>query len=33
MGAAENRQLIDYFQGRTVWLLLPDVDPESLAPY
>ena len=33
MGAAENRQLIDYFQGRTVWLFLPDVDPESLAPY
>jgi hypothetical protein len=33
MGAEENRKLIAYFKGRTVWLFLPDVDPESLAPY
>ncbi len=33
MGVEENRKLIDYFKGRTVWLFLPDVDPESLAPY
>jgi hypothetical protein len=33
MGVEENRKLIDYFKDRTVWLFLPDVDPESLAPY
>jgi hypothetical protein len=33
MGVEEDRKLIDYFKDRTVWLFLPDVDPESLAPY
>jgi hypothetical protein len=33
MGVEENRKLIDYFKDRTVWLFLPDADPESLAPY
>jgi hypothetical protein len=33
MGVEENRKLIDYFKDRTAWLFLPDVDPESLAPY
>jgi hypothetical protein len=33
MGVEENRKLIGYFKNRTVWIFLPDVDPESLAPY
>ena len=33
MGVEENRKPIDYFKDRTVWLFLPDADPESLAPY
>ena len=33
MGVEENRKLIDYFKDRKAWLFLPDVDPESLAPY
>jgi hypothetical protein len=33
MGVEENRKLTAYFKDRTVWLFLPDVDPESLAPY
>jgi hypothetical protein len=31
MGAEENRQLLEYFKDRTVWLFLPDDNPESLA--
>ncbi len=33
MDAAQNRQLLDYFKGRTVWLLEPDVKPIKLVPY
>jgi hypothetical protein len=33
MGQAGNRELIDYFKGRRIWLVEPDVDPPSLKPY
>ena len=33
MGTVGNRELLDYYRGRKVWLLRPDVDPESLTPY
>jgi hypothetical protein len=32
MGAEKNRELLDYFQDRRVWLLEPDIDP-VLKPY
>ena len=33
MGPAADRDLVRHEAGRTVWLLLPDVDPYRLAPY
>ena len=33
MGDAANRELIDYYRSRHVWLLAPDLDPISLVPY
>lgn len=32
MGEEKNRELLDYFKNRTVWLLEPDIDP-ALKPY
>jgi hypothetical protein len=33
MGDAENQELIQYFNHRTVWLLEPDENPPKLSPY
>jgi hypothetical protein len=33
MGAERNRELIDYYHNRRVWLLQPDLRPMSLTPY
>jgi hypothetical protein len=33
LGADENRKLIEYFHGRTVWLLDPDAEPAQITPY
>ena len=32
MGEEKNRELLDYFKDRQVWLLEPDIDP-ALKPY
>jgi hypothetical protein len=33
MGADENRGLIEYFRGRSVWLVDPNRQPASITPY
>jgi hypothetical protein len=33
MGEQDNRELLQYFKGRRVWLLDPDQSPPKLAPY
>ncbi|HUZ03924.1 MAG TPA: hypothetical protein VMU62_01105 [Acidobacteriaceae bacterium] len=33
MGAAQNRELIDYYKGRKVWLVQPDTQPATVSPY
>jgi hypothetical protein len=33
MGAEKNKELIDYYPNRRVWLLQPDAPPLSLLPY
>ena len=33
MGEARNRELLNYFRGRKVWLLQPDTDPLTLTAY
>jgi hypothetical protein len=33
MGEAKNKELLDYYPDRRVWLLEPDQPPTSLAPY
>jgi hypothetical protein len=32
MGSANNQALLDYFHGRKVWLLDPNVDPAQITP-
>jgi hypothetical protein len=33
MGEAKNKELLDYYPNRRVWLLQPDSPPSSLVPY
>ncbi len=33
LGPEENRSLVQYFQGRTVWLVDPNVQPARITPY
>ncbi len=33
MGTAENRELIDYYRDRHVWLVQPDTEPAAVSPY
>jgi hypothetical protein len=33
MGAAGNRELVDYYKNRQVWLVEPDASPPRLIPY
>ena len=33
MDAAQNRKLLKYFSGRQIWLLKPDVKPQTLVPF
>jgi len=33
MGAGQNRELVDYFRGRRIWLIEPDRTPPQLLPY
>jgi hypothetical protein len=33
MGEAKNKELLDYYPDRRVWLLQPDAPPLSLIPY
>ena len=33
MGTGDNRELLNYYRGRKVWLLQPDVDPLALTSY
>ena len=33
MGEERNRELLDYYRDRKVWLLEPDKDPIGLKPY
>jgi hypothetical protein len=33
LGPAQNRALLDYFRGRTVWLVDPNAQPASITPY
>ncbi|HET9100056.1 MAG TPA: hypothetical protein VFN62_06665, partial [Acidobacteriaceae bacterium] len=33
MGAAKNRELIQYYKGRHVWLVQPDSNPVTILPY
>lgn len=33
MGESKNRELLEYFADRKVWLLEPDVSPPELSPY
>jgi hypothetical protein len=33
MGEEKNRELVQYYAGRRIWLLQPDVDPLALTPY
>jgi hypothetical protein len=32
MGDEQNRRLLDYFRGRKVWRLDPNVEPAKLTP-
>ena len=33
LDSADNRELIDYYRNRTVWLVEPDTNPVSVTPY
>jgi hypothetical protein len=33
LGAVENARLLEYYKGRKIWLLQPDIDPTKLDPY
>jgi hypothetical protein len=33
MGAAQNRELIQYYKDRHVWLVQPDLNPVKISPY
>lgn len=33
MGPQQNRELLDYYKDRNVWLVQPDVQPVSISPY
>jgi hypothetical protein len=33
MGPADNRELMQYYGDRQVWLVEPDAHPISLSPY
>jgi hypothetical protein len=33
MDAANNRELIDYYKDRKVWLVEPDSFPATVSPY
>jgi hypothetical protein len=33
MGAREDRALVEYFRGRSVWLVDPNVEPARITPY
>jgi len=33
MGAEKNRALVEYFRGRQIWLLDPNVEPASIVPF
>jgi hypothetical protein len=33
MDTASNKELLDYYKDRTVWLVQPDIDPVSLSAY
>jgi hypothetical protein len=33
MGTAKNQELLDYYRGRKIWLLQPDIDPLAIVPY
>ena len=33
MDTASNKELVDYYKDRTVWLVQPDIDPVSLSAY
>jgi hypothetical protein len=33
MGPEKNRELLDYYKGRQIWLLEPDTDPMAITPY
>jgi hypothetical protein len=33
MDAENNLELIHYYKGRTAWLVQPDTNPVSVAPY
>ena len=33
MGAEQNKELLEYFKDREVWLVEPDENPPRLSPY
>jgi hypothetical protein len=33
MGTEENRKIVDYYKGRSIWLMQPDENPEAVEPY
>ena len=33
LSAQENRELVEYFRGRKVWLVDPNIEPARITPY